>query len=396
MNSQTYNNCDTTTSITNGDNSSTFLKTFSNKKSIAMLNNFQLKIAIKHNLSPSNVVVMPIEYVLRIIGGPDILNRICVNIFEYDSGSARKFNVNAYHHNDIKSYPPTSDNRVIIIGRRCDSFVEMLKRAYTNKPDVYGNESNVKRYIRKFNVDSNFGMALRFFTSRYTNSFEKITDSLYAFDSDSTFMKDFTPSLVIPNVISVRVIPTGDIIINGNKLIRSDQNNTYSTIISDPMIFKIKEAIVWLINNNGISSIQCCIRALVNNFNDLLIAPIVVPIDIKTCFGSYFTNEPSTRIKSRAASRILSMNRKHDGCLTMIGDAVSMVPVINVISDEETMVTVFNEHSHKYNVLHRIKYDTDLISFIESVFGYRYPDDLEQCLNVNVCLQCLNKKCQKK
>lgn len=359
-------------------------KKFDKTKSIAMLENVQLKICIKHNLSPSNVLVVPIGDALRSLGGPDAMNKICVDVFEYDSGAARKVNVKAHYHDNAAAYPPTAGDRVMIIGRRNDTFVDMLRRAHTKSPDAYGNEAAVARHVRNADCDSHFGMAVRFFVDRYTSRFERLTDSWYVVDAPGTLVGDIGPTAVIADVASVRTISTGDIIVNRNRLVQAAR---------DPATAAIKEAVVRRIYGAGVDDIACCVRALVGSFGQLLVEPVVMVADIETCFGASFARDPETRMRALAVARILSVNRTQHACTTMIGDAVPMIPVVNILTDDETFTRAFNENVFRYNFLHRVKYDSHLIEFMEGLFGQRYPADLEQCVAANECAHCLNTKC---
>lgn len=361
-------------------------QTFTTNKSLALIENFQLKVGIRHNLSPTNVVIVPMEYALQTIGGPDVMNKIGVDVFEYDSGAARKFNVKAYCHDNTAAYPPTADNRVMIVGRRSDTFVDMLRRAHRKSPNAYGVETAVVNHVRNADVDSHFGMAVRFFVNRYTSRFDRLTESWYVFDAASTFVRDIGPADVIANVAATRTISTGDIIVNGNRLV-------HAAATRDPTVAAIKDAVVNVVHSRGVDDISCCIRALVSGFGHLLIEPIYVNVDVDTCFGASFARDPETRIRTRAAARLLSVNRTNPSCTTMVGDVVPMVPVVNILTDDETLVPVFNENAFRYNYLYRIKYDTHLVEFMEGLFGQSYPVSLERCVAAKDCAKCLNVKC---
>lgn len=79
---------------------------------------------IKYNLTPKNVFIISAEELITSKWYP-VVNKIAY-IYDYDPGACEKYNINGQKHNR-RNHTANQQHRVIIVGRRKDSFSRFIK-----------------------------------------------------------------------------------------------------------------------------------------------------------------------------------------------------------------------------------------------------------------------------
>lgn len=339
-----------------------------NNKAILSIKRHEIAACVKYKISPGNVFFARASNLINMPCYHSIVQH--VNIYEYDPGAARKYNIPTVYNNSAPGRNSPTGDMVMIVGRRSDTFIEFITSAY----NVNVNEIDLefKNTIMEYYTD--FKTAIQFTADlHFGNSGHRINDRLCVIHKPlhNAYMAK-----------SVRVLATGDVIIDGKNLVLN--------LVSNDPVSRLKHYAVQVYDKLGPETPACCIRAISYNWPGALVTPITIDVTIERCFGQYFAGSDDVKIYTAVAN----VFKKHKIC---IGDSATFVPVLNPLTDDPILIQRDRAGVSTPDFTHHIH--GEFTSFVNSLFGLSVSNPTtiaNQQIIEPVCDSCKNFKCKKK
>lgn len=345
-----------------------------NNKAISSIKRHEITACVKYKISPGNVFFVRASNFINMPCYHNILQH--VNIYEYDPGAARKYDIPTVYNNSAPGRNSPTGDMIMVVGRRSDTFTEFITSMYNT--NIIELDLEFKNTIMEYYKD--FKTAILFTADlHFKNSGHRVNDRL------CVIHKPLNSSHNAYLAESIRVLATGDVIINGKNLVL---NSISSNTTTDPVSL-LKHSSVQVYDRLKPETPVCCVRAIAYNWPRILITPVTVDVTIQRCFGQYFAEPSDVKIYTAVAN----VFKKHKIC---IGDTVTFVPVLNSLTDEPILIPRNRVGVSTLDFTHHIQ--GEFTSFINSLFGLpaSNPTITNQQITAPVCDNCKNFKCKKK